>query len=40
MAGWGHERRIRANARAAGRPQTAYPAGGQGGFRPGPGRDI
>ena len=29
----GHERRIRANAPAAGRPQTADPAGGQGGFR-------
>ena len=33
----GHERRIRANAPAAGRPKTADPAGGQGGFRLGPG---
>jgi hypothetical protein len=32
----GHERRIGANAPAAGRPQTADPAGGQGGFRLGP----
>jgi hypothetical protein len=32
----GHERRIRANAPAGGRPQTADPAGGQGGFRLGP----
>ena len=29
--GPGHERWIRANAPAAGRPQTADPAGGQGG---------
>jgi hypothetical protein len=36
MAGSGHERRIRANAPAAGRPQTADPAGGRGGFRLGP----
>jgi hypothetical protein len=36
MAAPGHERRIRANAPAAGRPQTADPAGGQGGFRLGP----
>jgi hypothetical protein len=28
----GHERRIEADAPAAGRPQTADPAGGQGGF--------
>jgi hypothetical protein len=32
----GHERRIRADASAAGRPQTADAAGGQGGFRLGP----
>jgi hypothetical protein len=32
----GPERRIGANAPAAGRPQTADPAGGQGGFRLGP----
>jgi hypothetical protein len=36
MAEKGHERRIGANASAAGRPQTADPAGGQGGFRLGP----
>jgi hypothetical protein len=36
----GHERRIRANAPAAGRPQTADPADGQGGFRVGPTADI
>jgi hypothetical protein len=35
-AATGHERRIGANASAAGRPQTADPAGGQGGFRLGP----
>jgi hypothetical protein len=29
----GRERRIGANAPAAGQPQTADPAGGQGGFR-------
>ena len=29
----GHERRIGANSPAAGRPQTADPAGGEGGFR-------
>ncbi len=28
-----HEQRIRTNASAAGRPQTADPASGQGGFR-------
>jgi hypothetical protein len=32
----GHERRMGANASAAARPQTADPAGGQGGFRLGP----
>jgi hypothetical protein len=32
----GHERRIRANGPAAGRPQTADPAGGKDGFRLGP----
>jgi hypothetical protein len=32
----GQERRIRANAPTADRPQTAYPANGQGGFRLGP----
>ena len=37
---WGRERRIRANAPAAGRPRTANPTGGHGGFRLGPGRDI
>jgi hypothetical protein len=37
--GRGHERRIRANAPAAGQPQTADPAGGQGGFRLGPPAD-
>jgi hypothetical protein len=37
MAELGHERRINANAPAAGRPQTPDPAGGQGGFRLGPG---
>jgi hypothetical protein len=36
MSAQGHERRIGANASAAGRPQTADPAGGQGGFRLGP----
>jgi hypothetical protein len=36
MSPLGHERRIGANAPAAGRPQTADPAGGQGGFRLGP----
>jgi hypothetical protein len=36
MAAVGHERRIRANAPAAGRPQTADPAGSHGGFRLGP----
>jgi hypothetical protein len=36
MSARGHERRIRANAPAAGRPRTADPAGGQGGFRLGP----
>jgi hypothetical protein len=35
-SGSGHERRIRANTPAAGRPQTADPAGRQGGFRLGP----
>jgi hypothetical protein len=39
MSLMGHERRIRAYALAAGRPQTADPAGGQGGFRLGPGAD-
>ena len=38
MAAVGHERWIRANTPAAGRPQTADPAGGQGGFRLGPTR--
>ena len=33
MSQLGHERRIKANAPAAGRPQTADSAGGQGGFR-------
>jgi hypothetical protein len=32
----GHERRIRADAPATGRPQTVDPARGQGGFRLGP----
>ena len=40
MSLMGHERRIRANAPAAGRPQAADPAGGQGGFRLGPAGDI
>jgi len=36
ISAMGHERRIGANAPAAGRPQTADPAGGQRGFRLGP----
>jgi hypothetical protein len=39
ISAMGHERRIGANAPAAGRSQTADPAGGQGGFRLGPATD-
>jgi hypothetical protein len=39
MSQMGHERRMGAKAPAAGRPQTADPAGRHGGFRPGPSAD-